>query len=548
MTTATPLTFTTGQGPELSATLTTPKGYALTVSGALEDAVPEVSGSPHLSANKTLLTNLWSYGLFTKRYRRARAADKREMYERNARAHRKIAVRIGTLLDYGASTRKTAWCSACYTKSEHARLLLPAGSLPCYLCQACGSPTLTCLAPGCPHMASRGRSRAGVPRYCAQHRHEMPSFERSSDAITDLEEWKTLFEFESPNLQRIGTLATTSVLAAATLTPLALAAAPAIGGAVGTLIGGYAGAAAVNWGLAAIGGGAIASGGLGMAGGTMIITATGSALGAGLGMSVANAYVSDDKSFRIEKVQDGEGPAVLVANGFLTTGKDTWERWRHLLEAQYSSSPVYRVHWGAKELKNFGSMIGGQGGARAAMHAVGNAAKGASRAAAKKLGPLGAPLAAHSVATNPWTTARNRADRTGVALATILARTDSQDFTLVGHSLGARVMVRAAQALATYPARPTIRTMHLLGAAAPSKENWESLSHAVSGHVYNYHSRNDPILKWLYTAAELGQKPAGLVGFKGAMKNMDNRDLSTRVKDHGDYFETRLREEPPRYA
>lgn len=66
--------------------------------------------------------------------------------------------------------------------------------------------------------------------------------------------------------------------------------------------------------------------------------------------------------------------------------------------------------------------------------------------------------------------------------------------------------------------------------------------------MYNYHSRNDPILKWLYTAAELGQKPAGLVGFKGAMKNMDNRDLSTRVKDHGDYFETRLREEPPRYA
>ena len=61
--------------------------------------------------------------------------------------------------------------------------------------------------------------------------------------------------------------------------PAALVAAPAIGGAVGSLVGGYSGAVASSYGLALLGGGSIASGGLGMAGGTVVVTALGAALG-----------------------------------------------------------------------------------------------------------------------------------------------------------------------------------------------------------------------------------------------------------------------------
>ena len=63
-----------------------------------------------------------------------------------------------------------------------------------------------------------------------------------------------------------------------------------------------------------------------------------------------------DKSFRIQKLRDGEGPAVLLASGFLTEGDTGWGSWRRIIDQRYPGSPVYRVHWGSKELKNLGSL------------------------------------------------------------------------------------------------------------------------------------------------------------------------------------------------
>ena len=69
---------------------------------------------------------------------------------------------------------------------------------------------------------------------------------------------------------------------------------------------------------------------------------------------------------------------------------------------------------------------------------------------------LGALLLASDMARNPWSVARSRTAVTGALLAELIARTDDQSFILVGHSLGARVMVTAAQALGT--SRPTTTT------------------------------------------------------------------------------------------
>lgn len=59
----------------------------------------------------------------------------------------------------------------------------------------------------------------------------------------------------------------------------AVIAAPAIGGALGTWVGGYTGIAATNFGLALLGGGSLAAGGYGMAGGVLVIAAAGAGLG-----------------------------------------------------------------------------------------------------------------------------------------------------------------------------------------------------------------------------------------------------------------------------
>ena len=39
------------------------------------------------------------------------------------------------------------------------------------------TPTLPCAAKGCDHMAVRNRGPVRMPRFCAEHRHEIPGFE-----------------------------------------------------------------------------------------------------------------------------------------------------------------------------------------------------------------------------------------------------------------------------------------------------------------------------------------------------------------------------------
>ena len=345
--------------------------------------------------------------------------------------------------------------------------------MPAYLCESCGSPTLGCAGPGCANMATRGFAAVLVPRYCAEHRHEIPGFEKASASFGVLEDYHEFLNFERRNLALGSRVATISVLTAGALATGAFFAAPAIGGAIGSLSvaggGGYAGAAASSYGLALLGGGSIAAGGLGMAGGTAVVAAVGGALGGALGSSVTTAYIGADKSFNIELIKPGSGIAVIVANGLFSEGTDTRKDWKKLVAQRYPDSPIYRVHWGSNDLGDLAAMVKALGGQPAAALGVKGLAAKAGKAGAKKLGPLAPALAMAAIAKNPWHTAKVKADRTGVALAGLLARTDAQSYVLVGHSLGARVAATAAETLATSKSRPKIDTVHLLGAAVGSK-------------------------------------------------------------------------------
>jgi pimeloyl-ACP methyl ester carboxylesterase len=306
---------------------------------------------------------------------------------------------------------------------------------------------------------------------------------------------------------------------------------------VGTLVGSYTGAAATTYGLALLGGGSLAAGGLGMAGGTAVVAAMGGVLGGGLGALVTTAYIGDDKSFSIEKIADCTGTPVIVTSGFLTEGGNSWGTRQKIIQRRYPESPVYRVYWGSKELAALkGFVVGGVGKAGMGF-AVKTAAAKAVRVAAKKLGPLGPMLVAADLLKNAWHTAKVRADRTGVALAGLMARTDADSYILVGHSLGARAMVTAAQTLATDTKGPRVATAHLLGAAIGAKGDWRSLNDAATDAIYNYHSANDKVLKYLYTAVQAGSVPAGLRGFGSKFPKIKDRNVSRLVNSHSDYFD-----------
>ena len=193
---------------------------------------------------------------------------------------------------------------------------------------------------------------------------------------------------------------------------------------------------------------------------------------------------------------------MIFANGFLSEGKTGWGDWERTIGERYPDATVYRLTWGAKELKSLTSLVApaaAQLSAKAAAALAAQAAKGSG----KLLGPLSAVFTGAGLAKNPWHVARTRASMTGAVLADAIVRADLRSVVLVGFSLGARVMVAAAESLATRASEdPRIESMHLLGAAVGTRRDWHSIEPAVDGTIQNYYSTNDKILSALYRVAE----------------------------------------------
>lgn len=526
---------------EFECEVRSPEGLTMRCNGAINDLEPRVLGDDALGTNPALVHNAWAFAKHDHLYRTLTDGAERESHHTQAMAHRKTAAGIAELVDKLGTASKNSWCSACFTRSDHRRLTQGFGTIPAYLCESCGSPTLGCAGPGCANMATRGFAAVLVPRYCAEHKHEIPGFEKASLNFGALEDYHEFLKFERRNLALGSRIAAISVLSAGALATGAFLAAPAIGGAIGSLSiagGGYAGAAASSYGLALLGGGSIAAGGLGMVGGTAVVAAVGGALGGALGSSVTTAYIGADKSFNIELIKPGSGVAVIVANGLFSEGADTRSDWKKLVARRYPESPIYRVHWGSNDLGDLSAMVKAMGGQPAAALGLKGLAAKATKAGAKKLGPLAPALVIAAIAKNPWHTAKVKADRTGVALAGLLARTDAKSYVLVGHSLGARVAATAAETLATSKSGPKIDTVHLLGAAIGSKGDWRLLSKAVTGAVHNYHSSNDSVLKYAYPAAQAGQTAVGFAGFRTEFARIHDHDVSGIVAGHSKYLQS----------
>ncbi|MCX5042430.1 TMCO4 family protein [Aldersonia sp. NBC_00410] len=518
------------------AEIRSPRGLRLRVSGDLNTIEPKKYGDPLMRHNPALVHNTWAYAKHEKQARKYLLKEKKASHQKQAEVHAKAAKGVASLIDCLVTGSREGWCSGCYTFTDHQKVDQGAVSVATYMCTTCGSPTLKCAAPRCSHMATRGFGSIRIPRFCAEHRHELPSFERAQRKVDSLNDYQSLHVFEKRNLSRGSRLALAGAALAGAAATAGVLAAPAVGGAIGVLAG-YSGAAASSYGLAFLGGGAIAAGGFGMVGGTFVVAATGAALGSALGVSVTNAYISEDKSFRIERFRHGSGTPVIIARGFLTQSNQNWNTAVQLVDRRYPDSPIYLLHWGSKELTSLAAFVAKNIGVKEAAGAGAMVAAQAGKAAAKKLMPLAPALFAADVAKNPWHTAVVRADRTGVALAGILAHTQCDKYVLVGHSLGGRAMITAAETLATSRVAPSIETVHLLGTAEGKKQDWRPLSESVIDAVHNYYSTNDAVLKILYAVAQAGSVAVGLRGFTTEFSAIKDHDVSDRVNGHSEYFE-----------
>lgn len=276
-------------------------------------------------------------------------------------------------------------------------------------------------------------------------------------------------------------------------------AAPMIGGAIGSAMG-LSGAAATSAGLAALGGGSLAAGGFGMAGGTAAMaTAFGAAGGA---MAAREAALRSDPSHDADArlglhwLGGDSAHVALAISGFLSEGSDYARDWMGLAD-QLPFAERFALRWRAQRREDLARGLGG-------------------------------PLVK---VPELWLRALHGADEAGDALgAMIEARTwGMRPVSLLGFSLGARVIVRTLEYLEERGAVGHVGHIVLMGGAVSAQTPvFRRLRALGCGSVANAYCRTDAILAYAYRLPQPSDFPIGLapVDIDGIL-DVDVSDLAT---------------------
>jgi len=152
------------------------------------------------------------------------------------------------------------------------------------------------------------------------------------------------------------------------------------------------------------------------------------------------------------------------------------------------------------------------------------------------LWPLGL-LKVSRIIDNPFSVAKARSDKAGQVLAdAIINRAQGErPVTLIGYSLGARVIYTCLKTLADRKAFGLVESIVLLGAPTPSSAaDWRMIRSVVTGRVVNVYSKNDYILGFLYRSSSIQYGIAGLQPIPD-VKGIQNVDVGDMVTGHTSY-------------
>lgn len=138
------------------------------------------------------------------------------------------------------------------------------------------------------------------------------------------------------------------------------------------------------------------------------------------------------------------------------------------------------------------------------------------------------------VVDNPFSLAKTRADKAGEVLAEALINKaqGERPVTLIGYSLGARVIWSCLTTLAKRRAFGLVESVVMIGSPIPSDiPTWRLMRAAVSGRLVNVYSTNDYLLAFLYRTSSLQYGIAGLMPIEG-LPSIENVDVSETVSGH----------------
>ncbi|KAK5627009.1 hypothetical protein RRF57_002724 [Xylaria bambusicola] len=236
------------------------------------------------------------------------------------------------------------------------------------------------------------------------------------------------------------------------------------------------------------------------------------------------------------KQRDSEADArrlrvTIGINGWLEAEDDVMKPWRVLGD----ESEVFALRYEMNSLMSLGEQL------RAL---VGSATWSVVRAEILKRtvlvtlqGALWPILLLNSASSidNPFSLARNRSEKAGQILADALINKvqGERPVTLIGYSLGARVIYACLRVLAERKAFGLVDTVVLIGAPVPSNTgHWQMMRSVVAGKLFNVHSENDYILGFLYRSTSLQLGIAGLQSVGADIDGVEDLDLSEEVHGH----------------
>ena len=241
-------------------------------------------------------------------------------------------------------------------------------------------------------------------------------------------------------------------------------------------------------------------------------------------LSGSEASAVDDASSRRLRVTIG-------ISGWLTSKSEVLTPWRIL----GPGSEVFALRWELEALLNLGHSMTAMMSSAAWGYAKSEVIKQTvfAQLASAAAWPMGI-IQIGRVIDNPFSIARKRADKAGEVLADALINKaqGERPVTLVGYSLGARVIYSCLKSLAARRAFGLVESAILIGAPTPSTTaEWRTMRTVVASRLVNVFSANDYVLGFMYRSLAVQYGVAGLQKIEG-LPAVENVDVSETVSGH----------------
>ncbi|TLD22881.1 hypothetical protein PspLS_07334 [Pyricularia sp. CBS 133598] len=290
-------------------------------------------------------------------------------------------------------------------------------------------------------------------------------------------------------------------------------------------------------GFAAIGVGASSTTFLAGASGTAIIASSAAASGSIIGVRAANRRTGSVRTFEYRPLHNNKRVNLIITVSGWMTGKVDDVR-LPFSTVDSTMGDIYSILWEPEMLRSMGDTIN--------ILATEALTQGLQQVLASTfLTSLMAALTLPVVLTklsylidNPWAVSQDRAWAAGLILADSLIDRNlgTRPVTLVGYSLGARVIFSCLLELARKGALGLVQNVYLFGAPVVVKQDeWLRIRTVVSGRLVTGYSKSDWILGYLFRLTSGGiRRVAGLAPVEG-IPGVENMDVSEFVQGHMDY-------------